>query len=982
MASKEEFIFLRQHLMPDQDLSFPELSNLKSSLLARTAWQAPLTDKQPEGKKRILVLRRHKYYTHFVAEIYEAGLSSNGKLKNPLVLIDPLDFIWKVNDPDELKFYAAIARLRSSYDAEHTEADMEGLKALVKNPLALDVYYHDPEKSANVSLKSIVQVKLGMYKLDLRLEVVLRKAFYEITARLYIGEKAYNLDLLNIKFQYFFLYNGVMQLIDNLDYLQVIEVFKRNNNRLYFPEEGYDEFQRTILSKLEGKVKINYAYLKPATKKQLQENNFDTRNERLIYLSDSGDYVLITPVIRYGNVEVPVLSQQQIYAVDSTGIPFTVQRDEQMEDTFIRMLRNQHPLFLEQEAQECYYLHKKRFLDEGWFLNAFAYWQQQEIKVLGFNDLKDNKLNPNTAKISIEVISGLDWFETGIKISYGKQQVSLKHLAKALRNKSKFVELGDGTMGVLPEEWVAKLNAYLEAGEVVEEVVRTPKVNIVSIDSLYEDEMLTAPLRMEIKNFRRKLEQFNVIGQVQVPETFLGTLRHYQQEGLNWLNFLDEFGFGGCLADDMGLGKTIQIIAFLLLQKEKSTSAPSMIIVPATLIFNWQAEIKKFAPSLKVHTIYGADRDKHVDAFQDYDVVLSSYGTILQDIRHLKHFRFNYVFLDESQTIKNPNSQRYKAIALLKSRSKVMSTGTPLENNTFDLYAQFSLACPGLLGRRKHFKDQYVVPIDKFNDTRKANELQRILRPFLLRRTKKQVATELPEKTEMVIYCEMGAEQRKVYDSYKLEYRNYLMSQKSDELAGQTMHILKGMTLLRQICNSPALISNDVFYGNASAKIDTLMEEIEGKSGEHKILVFSSFVGMLDLVRAELQQRKIGYSYLTGQTTKREAEVKRFSENPDVRVFLISLKAGGTGLNLTEADYVYLIDPWWNPAAEQQAIDRVYRIGQQKHVVAVRLICPDTIEDKIMQLQQRKQRLVEDIIKTEGNLLQTLGKAELLELFS
>ena len=968
--------------MPDQDPLLPELSNLKSSLLARAVWQLPLTDKQQDGKQRILVLRKHKYYTHFVAEIYEAALGSNGKLKNPLVLLDPLDFIWKVNDPDELKFYAAIARLRSSYDAEHTQADMEGLKALVKNPLGLDAYYHDPEKSVNVSIKSIVPVKLGLYKLDLRLEVVLRKAFYEITARLYIGEKAYNLDLLNLKFQYFFLYNGVMQLIDNLDYLQVIEVFKRNNNRLYFPEEAYDEFQRTILAKLEGKVKINYAYLKPATKKQLQENNFDTRNERLIYLSDSGDYVLITPVIRYGNVEVPVLSQQQIYALDSTGIPFTVQRDEEMEDTFIRMLRNQHPLFLEQEAQECYYLHKKRFLDEGWFLHAFSYWQQQEIKVLGFNDLKDNKLNPNSAKISIEVISGLDWFETGIKISYGKQQVSLKHLAKALRNKSKFVELGDGTMGVLPEEWVAKLTAYLEAGEVVEEVVRTPKANIVSIDSLYEDEMLTAPLRLEIQRFRTKLEQFNVIGQVQVPETFQGALRHYQQEGLNWLNFLDEFGFGGCLADDMGLGKTIQVIAFLLLQKEKGVSAPSMVIVPATLIFNWQAEIRKFAPSLRVLTIYGADRDKHVDAFEDYDVVLSSYGTILQDVRHLKHFRFNYVFLDESQTIKNPNSQRYKAIALLKSRSKVMLTGTPLENNTFDLYAQFSLACPGLLGTRKHFKDQYVIPIDKFNDTRKATALQRMVRPFLLRRTKKQVATELPEKTEMVIYCEMGAEQRKVYDSYKLEYRNYLMSQKSDELAGQTMHILKGMTLLRQICNSPALISNDVFYGNASAKIDTLMEEIEGKSGEHKILVFSSFVGMLDLVKAELQQRKIAYSYLTGQTTKREAEVRRFSENPDVRVFLISLKAGGTGLNLTEADYVYLIDPWWNPAAEQQAIDRVYRIGQQKHVVALRLICPDTIEDKIMQLQQRKQRLVEDIIKTEGNLLQTLGKAELLELFS
>jgi len=590
--------------MPELNPLYPEISNLKSTLLAQTGWQLPLTDKQPEGKQRILVLRKHKYYTHFVAELYEAAIGSNGKLKNPLVLIDPLDFIWKVNDPEALKFYAAIARLRTSYDAEHTAADMEGLQALVKNPLQLEVYYHDPEKSANVNIRSIVKVSLGMYQLDLRLEVVLRNAFYEITARLYIGEKAYQLDLLNFKFQYFVLYNGVMQLIDNLAYLQVIEVFKRNNNRLYFPEAAYHEFQRTILSKLEGKVKIHYAYLKPATKKQLAENNFNTENEQLIYLSDSGDYVLITPVIRYGNVEVPVLSQQQIYALDSTGIPFTVQRDQVVEDSFIRMLRHQHPLFLEQDGQECYYLHKRRFLDEGWFLGAFDYWQQQEIRVLGFNDLADNKLNPNAAKISIEVISGLDWFETGVKITYGKQRVSLKHLAKALRNKSKFVELGDGTMGVLPEEWIAKLSAYLEAGTVVEEVVRTPKVNLMSIDALYDDEMLTAPVRLELKNFRAKLENFNVIGQVPVPEDFLGELRHYQQEGLNWLNFLDSFGFGGCLADDMGLGKTIQVIAFLLLQKQK-TAAPSMIIVPATLIFNWQSEIRKFAPSLNVQTVYG-----------------------------------------------------------------------------------------------------------------------------------------------------------------------------------------------------------------------------------------------------------------------------------------------------------------------------------------------------------------------------------------
>jgi SNF2 family DNA or RNA helicase len=968
--------------MPEQESHFPEIIDPKSRLLKKHTWTLPLNEQHSEGKKRILVLRRHKYYTHFYAEIYDAATAVNGKLKNPLVLLDPLDFIWQVNDPDILKFYAAILRFRNSYDAESTEADIEGLRALVKNPLSLDVFYHDPEKSSNINLNSIVPVSLRFLKLDLRLQIVKKKTFYEITGRLYVGEKAYNLDLLNIKYQYFLFYDGVMQLIDNLDYLQVIEVFKRNNNFLSFPEADYDEFQRTILSRLEGKVSIDYAYLKLATARQLKENNFDTQNEKLIYLSDSGDYVLITPVIRYGNVEVPVLSQQQIYSIDGFGRPFTVQRNEVLEISFLSMLRNQHPLFLEQEVQECYYLHKRRFLDDGWFLDAFDYWKRESITVLGFSDLKDNKLNANKGKITIEVISGLDWFETGVNLSYGKQKVTLKHLHKALRNKSKFVELGDGSFGVLPQEWVAKLSAYLEVGEVIDEVIRTPKVSLMSIEELYEGYMLSAPVKLELQHFKAKVKDFSAIKSVPVPRDLMGELRHYQQDGLNWLNFLDEFGFGGCLADDMGLGKTIQVIAFLLLQKEKGRQAPSLVVVPVTLIFNWQAEIQKFAPSLKVYTIYGSERTKDVQALEHYDVVVTSYGTLHYDIRYLKNYTFNYVFLDESQTIKNSNSQRYRAVAMIKSRSKVMLTGTPLENNTFDLYGQFSLACPGLLGTRQHFKDQYALPIDKFHDTRKAQELQRKIRPFILRRSKKQVATELPEKTEMVIYCEMGDEQRKVYDSYKMEYRNFLMSQRSEDLSRQTMHILKGMTILRQICNSPASLSSDQYYGNASAKIDTLMEEIEGKVKVHKILVFSSFVTMLNLIRTELENRKIAFSYLTGQTRKREAEVSRFTDHEGVRVFLISLKAGGTGLNLTEADYVYMIDPWWNPAVENQAIDRVYRIGQKKNVVAVRLICPDTIEDKIMQLQQSKQRLVEDLIKTESNLLKTLNKTDLLELFS
>ena len=968
--------------MQDQDSINSNLNTFSTQLLKAKEWQLPVKTDAPEGKKRILLFRKHKYYTHFYVEMYEAEVGSNGKLKNPLVLIDPLEFIWKVDDPEELKFYTAIARFRNSYDSDRSDSDIAGLRALVKNPLKLDAYFHDTEKSPNITIRSIVPFKLELLKVDLRLQVSLKQSIYEVTGKLYLNEKAYPLDLLNMKFHYFLYYTGTMYLIDNLEYLKVIEVFKQHSNKISLHEYEYEHFQRTVLSKLEQHIRVNYAYLKVATVKQRTENNFDGPAGKIIYLSDSGDYILITPVIRYGNVEVPVRSQQQIYSVDASGNPFTVQRDEALEANFIGLLLRQHPLFSEQSEQECFYLHRKRFLDSGWFLDAFEQWHRQGITILGFSDIKDNKLNPNKASIRIEILSGQDWFDTDIDLRFGKQKVSLKYLHKALRNKSKFVQLGDGTLGILPEEWIRKFESYFNAGEVAEEVIRTPKVNFASISALYEDEMLSRALKLELASFQEKINDFSTITHVEVPKSLQGTLRDYQKQGLNWLNFLDEFGFGGCLADDMGLGKTIQVIAFLLLQKERGGRPANLVVVPATLIFNWQAELKKFAPDLQVHTIYGADRMRSAKIFDDYDVVLTSYGTLLNDVRFLKEYRFNYVFLDESQTLKNPSSQRYQSVALLKSRSKVMLTGTPLENNTFDLYGQLSLACPGLLGNKQHFKEQYVMPIDKFKDTRKAYELQKKVSPFILRRTKRQVATELPEKTEMVIYCEMGEEQRKVYDSYRDEYRRYLMSQEQQDLGRQSMHILKGMTILRQICDSPALLKNDVFYGNASAKIDVLMEEVESKARQHKILIFSQFVSMLDLIRAELESRDIPFSYLSGQTKNRAEAVEAFREDAEVRVFLISLKAGGTGLNLTEADYVYLVDPWWNPAVENQAIDRSHRLGQQKHVVAVRLICPDTIEEKILNLQDSKRALVEDLIKTDGNIMKSLSRSDLIELFS
>jgi len=976
---KYRILPLIKDLFPVTDKPSPAMEQL---LLA--ANDAPLPKTIDEGShSNIIVLKQHRYYSHFQVDLMECGFTSGGKIKNPVKQLSAADYLWSADAIAELKFFMALSRFQhNNYEAEKSETEIDGLKAMVRNPLGLEVFYHDPKVSANLTANALKPVKLQHIPLDIELSVSLKDGFYTISGALYLHGKAYQLDLLNIKYTYFLFYSEVLYLIDNADFLRVIEFFRQHNNHLVIHEGKFAAFQQDVLAKLEKRVRINYTYLKPATEEQLKQQQFSEILERVIYLSESEDFVLISPMMKYGHVEVPVLSRKQIQATDQLGQLFTVKRQEQEELQFISVLSRQHPHFAEQCDRQAFYLHKKRFLDEGWFLSAFEIWQEENITVLGFNDLKGNKLNPNKAKISIAVISGLDWFDSSIDLKFGKQKVSLKVLHRSIRNKDKFVKLGDGTLGLLPQEWIERLTKYFEAGEITDdEHIRTPKVNFSAIIDLYEDEMLAEPVKLELANYKRKIAGFGNIEQVQVPAALNGVLRDYQKEGLNWLNFLDEFGFGGCLADDMGLGKTVQIIAFILSQREKVLQNTNLIVVPTTLIFNWQAELARFAPDLKVFTIYGADRIKDTSLFNDYEVILTSYGTMLHDINWLKTYHFNYIFLDESQTIKNPGSLRYHAARLLKSRNKIAMTGTPVENNTFDLYGQLSFACPGLLGSKQSFREHYSSPIDKFKDNQSAIALRKKVSPFILRRTKKQVASELPEKTEMVLYCEMGESQRHAYDACKHEYLKFLRGEKEEDLPKHTLHILKGLTQLRQICNSPSLLNDELLHGASSAKINTLMEEIESHGPQHKILVFSQFVSMLDLIKKELLDRGIAFEYLTGQTKKREQRVANFQNNPDIKVFLISLKAGGTGLNLTEADYVYLVDPWWNPAVENQAIDRAYRIGQKRNVVAVRLICPNTIEEKIMKLQENKKELVSDLIKTDTSLMKSLTKNELIALF-
>ncbi|WP_276090195.1 DEAD/DEAH box helicase [Pedobacter sp. JY14-1] len=962
-----------------------DLSRLKHTLDSDAG---KITGKLPDDTARtVLIISQHRFYRNLVLELATVELTRSGKPKNPVRILDPLDKVWKTGDQAEIKFYTGVSRFRNNYSEERSASDLEALKAVANNPLKLDVYLHDDKVASSITAASLVPAQLSLLKPELSLVVNERGDHFEISGKISLDGRQYGLEHIRLKFQCFIQLGNQLYLVGNPYVQEIIGFFKHYSDTLVLGREAYESFRENVLQKVEEKIRISYSYLRPATPKQIKEQGFDLENEQLVYLSASEDFVLITPVMRYGNLEIPVISKKQIRTKDKNGKFFSLERDEDRELQFITTIARTHPYFMEQVAEfpdqkhaDCFYLHRKRFLEEDWFLEAFSVWRSKGIAILGFNTLNNNKINQYKAEIDISVISGIDWFETGIKVRFGNQTASMKHLHRSIRNKSKFVQLDDGTQGIIPAEWLEKFEGYFGAGELIEERLITSLINYSAVQELYDEEQMDAQTRERISFYRSGLASFEAIPDVAPPEMLHAKLRHYQQQGLNWLAFLDRLNFGACLADDMGLGKTLQVLAFLLYQRKKTSQNANLVVVPASLVFNWQQEVLKFAPDLKLMVFHGAAREKTPD-FSAYELILTTYGTLLSDIRQLKGFVFNYVVLDESQAIKNPGSQRYKAARMLQARNRIILTGTPVENNTYDLYGQLSFACPGLLGSREQFKQLYSVPIDQFKDSKRMRELQQRINPFILRRTKQQVATELPDKTEMVIYCEMGPRQREVYDSCRNEIREFLMNHTEDELKTSTMHVLKGITRLRQICNSTALLGSEKYYGKASSKMDVLMEEISAKASQHKILVFSQFVTMLDLISHELSKINIAHVTLTGQTRDRAKVVSDFQTDPAIRVFLISLKAGGTGLNLTEADYVYLVDPWWNPAVENQAIDRAYRIGQQKHVIAVRLICPDTIEDKIVGMQGFKTTLADDLVKVEKSIFKSLNKNELLELF-
>jgi superfamily II DNA or RNA helicase len=706
--------------------------------------------------------------------------------------------------------------------------------------------------------------------------------------------------------------------------------------------------------------------------------------KRHVYLSEHGEFVVFKAVVLYkNNLAIPPGDPGDQMIKDKKGNITRHIRDAEFESDFLDFMSGLHADFTQQRLTGVFSLEAGLLLENYWFFEAFEKMEKAGIEVFGLKDLKSFKYAPYHAKVNTGIKSGLDWFEVEVDVAFGDNRVDLKTIRKAVLNREKYIRLSDGSIGIMPEEWVQRLEKYFRAGEITDDKLKISKLKFSIIDELFSNIDNVAILK-ELAEKKRRLKEIENIKNVRKPKEITAVLRNYQKEGVNWLNLLNEMGWGGILADDMGLGKTLQILTLVQMQVKKSNK-PNLIVVPTTLLFNWEMELKKFAPQLTFHFYYGLSRDKEIKSFKKYQLIFTTYGVLTRDIEFLRNFKFNYAILDESQAIKNPLSLRYKAAFLIQAEHKLTLTGTPIENSTFDLFAQMNFVNPGFLGTVDSFKKQYSIAIDKENNAVISAELNKMIHPFILRRTKEQVAKELPPKTETILFCEMGEDQRKVYDAFRNRYRDKLLKKIiTDGLEKSKIYVIEGLMKLRQICDSPAILSDEENYGTQSVKIEELKRHILEKTSNHKILIFSQFVKMLKLIREELDREKIDFEYLDGQSTmqQREASVNRFQEDGGCRVFLISLKAGGMGLNLTAADYVYLVDPWWNPAVENQAIDRTHRIGQSKNVFAYRMICKNTVEEKILNLQAKKTKIAQDIITTDERIMKNLTEKDIRELFS
>lgn len=660
-------------------------------------------------------------------------------------------------------------------------------------------------------------------------------------------------------------------------------------------------------------------------------------------------------------------------------------RDNKAEARYLRKLE---PFGLYQNGNGYYELKEKT--NDHYQLLEWLSQNRLKLEETGFTiakpELEGHKVCLQSGQIQLTTEQKNDWFDLYGEITVGEFKIPFLSFAKYIRDENRLYPLPNGEYFLIPQEWMTKYKMLAQFAKKEGNNLRLEKSQYM----LLEEVGLEHDTQLEVD----KLNKFKL------SKKLKATLRPYQLDGVKWLAQLYENDLGACLADDMGLGKTLQTIAILLHAKERKpkqepenylqklgffqdanilNSLNALIILPASLVFNWEAEIQKFAPSLSVYLHTGAKRYKDKRLLTRFDVILTTYQTALRDVELLKEIEFEYIILDESQQIKNKESKAFKAVNTLDAQHKISLSGTPIENSLADLWSQMQFINPNLLGTFPFFQRTFITPIEKRNDEDKKAQLRSLVAPYMLRRTKEEVAKDLPPLTVTLHYCEMEAEQKKLYEKEKSAARNLLLDNYQSGNPQFQVVVLQTLTKLRQIVNHPKLIQPD--FDKESGKFNEVMEQwdVIRRSG-HKALIFSSFVQYLELFKSDFTAKNQAFSWLVGDVTQknRKIEIEKFQENADIQSFLISIKSGGTGLNLTAADYVFILDPWWNPFTEQQAIARAHRIGQDKNVIALKFITKDSIEEKILKLQERKSQLAADIIEGTGSLRFSKGELEFL----
>lgn len=587
------------------------------------------------------------------------------------------------------------------------------------------------------------------------------------------------------------------------------------------------------------------------------------------------------------------------------------------------------------------------------------------------------------SKTNFAISSGIDWFDVTGSMSFEGENVALPAILTAAKRGQHFVELPDGSLGLLPEEGSEQWSLVERLGRSEGDAVRFSRNQGWLLDALLTSRESELDVDAGFEALRTRIAEVGQATAITEVPSFQGELRNYQREGLGWIAALRELGLGGCLADDMGLGKTVQVLAALEERRlDPEVTHPAIVVAPKSLTFNWAREAERFAPELRVITYAGPERSELLADLPDVDVIITTYGTLRRDIEVLSEIEFDYAILDEAQAIKNSTSLVSKAVRLVRAQNRLALSGTPIENHLGELWSIFEFLNPGMLGRSTSFKRLFVGKrADRITDEERGR-IGRAMQPFILRRTKEEVLTDLPEKSEQTIYCDLTKQQRQDYDELRDYYRASLLGKTDTFSSLPRMHVLEALLRLRQASCHPSLLDPDRI-DEPSAKFEVLLPMLEELREEgHKALVFSQFTRHLAALQHALDERKFEYTYLDGRTRKREERVDRFQNDPECTLFLISLKAGGYGLNLTAADYVFLLDPWWNPATESQAINRSHRIGQTRKVMAYRLISRNTTEEKVLELQARKRDLAEAILSRDKSVLRDMTREDLELLLS